>query len=165
MNCVNCGAPMTLVSDRGYFACDYCGTLHFPKPPDDGITALGIPGTLECPLCKVPLELAWAGAAQVMLCRRCRGVLVPTAAFSRATTYLRGTAQDPPITPPPMNHEDLHRHIACPQCGRQMDVHPYGGPGNIVIDNCPHCQLNWLDSGEFQRVVQAPGRDRRRARD
>jgi Zn-finger nucleic acid-binding protein len=46
-----------------------------------------------------------------------------------------------------------------------MDVHPYGGPGNIVIDNCPHCRLNWLDSGEFFRVVRAPGKDRRRARE
>ena len=36
-----------------------------------------------------------------------------------------------------------------------MDTHPYGGPGNIVIDNCAGCELNWLDYGELQRVGRA----------
>jgi Zn-finger nucleic acid-binding protein len=43
-----------------------------------------------------------------------------------------------------------------------MDVHPYYGPGNIVIDTCGTCQLLWLDHGELASVIDAPGRDRRR---
>ena len=32
----------------------------------------------------------------------------------------------------------------------------YGGPGNVIIDTCEHCSLNWLDYGELQRIVRAP---------
>jgi Zn-finger nucleic acid-binding protein len=41
-----------------------------------------------------------------------------------------------------------------------MDTHPYGGPGNIVVDNCEKCQIIWLDYGELKKVINAPGRDR-----
>ena len=37
-----------------------------------------------------------------------------------------------------------------------MDTHIYGGPGNIVIDNCPACRLNWLDFPELARIESAP---------
>jgi Zn-finger nucleic acid-binding protein len=37
-----------------------------------------------------------------------------------------------------------------------MDTHPYGGPGNVIMDTCEHCSLNWLDYGELQRIVRAP---------
>jgi Zn-finger nucleic acid-binding protein len=37
-----------------------------------------------------------------------------------------------------------------------MHTHPYAGGGNIVIDNCPVCAVNWLDHGELRRVVAAP---------
>jgi len=36
-----------------------------------------------------------------------------------------------------------------------MDTHIYGGPGNIVIDNCPECRLNWLDHQELARITTA----------
>jgi Zn-finger nucleic acid-binding protein len=38
-----------------------------------------------------------------------------------------------------------------------MDTHYYAGPGNIVIDDCSFCHLNWLDYGELQRITRAPG--------
>jgi len=34
--------------------------------------------------------------------------------------------------------------------------HFYGGPGNIVLDTCEACQVNWLDPGELQRIARAP---------
>jgi len=37
----------------------------------------------------------------------------------------------------------------------------YYGPGNIIIDTCPVCDLVWLDAGEFNRAADAPGQDRR----
>lgn len=43
-----------------------------------------------------------------------------------------------------------------------MDVHPYYGPGNVVIDSCTACSLIWLDYGELQQMTDAPGRDRGR---
>ena len=30
------------------------------------------------------------------------------------------------------------------------------GPGNVIIDTCESCSLNWLDYGELQRIVRAP---------
>jgi hypothetical protein len=31
-----------------------------------------------------------------------------------------------------------------------MDTHVYGGPGNVVVDNCPRCAVKWLDHGELK---------------
>jgi Zn-finger nucleic acid-binding protein len=36
-----------------------------------------------------------------------------------------------------------------------MEVHPYYGPGNIVVDSCVDCGFIWLDHGELTRVEQA----------
>jgi Zn-finger nucleic acid-binding protein len=36
----------------------------------------------------------------------------------------------------------------------------YLGPGSIVIDTCHTCDLIWLEFGELNKVVNAPGRDR-----
>ena len=44
----------------------------------------------------------------------------------------------------------------CPRCSQPMDNHPYGGPGNVVIDTCERCSANWLDKAELQRMVTAP---------
>jgi Zn-finger nucleic acid-binding protein len=41
-------------------------------------------------------------------------------------------------------------------------VHPYYGPGNVVIDTCSRCDLIWLDFGELKQIADAPGRDRGR---
>ena len=41
-----------------------------------------------------------------------------------------------------------------------MDVHPYYGPGNVVIDTCSACDMVWLDYGELKQITDAPGQDR-----
>jgi hypothetical protein len=43
-----------------------------------------------------------------------------------------------------------------------MDVHPYFGPGNVIIDTCGKCDLVWLDFGELKQIEEAPGQDRGR---
>jgi Zn-finger nucleic acid-binding protein len=37
-----------------------------------------------------------------------------------------------------------------------MDTHYYAGPGNVVIDSCSRCCLNWFDYGELRRIASAP---------
>jgi Zn-finger nucleic acid-binding protein len=37
-----------------------------------------------------------------------------------------------------------------------MDAHFYAGPGNVVMDSCEVCDLNWLDHGELSRISRAP---------
>jgi hypothetical protein len=62
---------------------------------------------------------------------------------------------------PPRRQNPEDRVLACPICGRPMVSHLYGGPGNIVIDTCEPCLVNWLDAGELRRIAVAP--DRRRS--
>jgi Zn-finger nucleic acid-binding protein len=47
-----------------------------------------------------------------------------------------------------------------------MIAHLYAGPGNVVIDSCEQCQVNWLDGGELRRIALSPdtvGRSRDRS--
>jgi Zn-finger nucleic acid-binding protein len=64
--------------------------------------------------------------------------------------------------PSPLNPRALERKLSCPKCGGALETYPYGGPGNAVIDGCRHCDVIWLDFGEFRQIVDAPGRDRGR---
>jgi Zn-finger nucleic acid-binding protein len=160
MNCENCGAPMKLAADQRSFICEYCTSIYFPEESQDGVRVIGEPAETSCPVCKRPLVLAWVKETRVWHCQKCRGLLLPQLAFLATIQYLRARASGPPIQPPPLNRKELHRQIDCPQCGERMHTHPYGGPGNIVIDNCPHCLVVWLDHEELARVRDAPGRDR-----
>jgi hypothetical protein len=54
---------------------------------------------------------------------------------------------------------EMDHRIKRPQCGQEMDTHPYGGGGNVIIEDCEHCELNWLDYGKLERIVQAPDRE------
>jgi hypothetical protein len=46
--------------------------------------------------------------------------------------------------------------LSCPICEHPMLSHVYGGPGNLVLDTCEACQVNWLDPGELRRIARAP---------
>ncbi len=155
MNCPNCGAAMRLEKDREYFTCDYCKSLHFPAPNADGIRVLGEPSELECPLCWVPLVHAAAGGQRVLYCERCRGLLAAMDVFLVMLEELRA-ARRSGSQPRPTNWDELRRQILCPECQTPMHTHPYAGPGNVVIDNCPRCRLNWLDHAELRRITAAP---------
>jgi Zn-finger nucleic acid-binding protein len=71
---------------------------------------------------------------------------------------MRSNRNQPEIIPPPVRMAEVERQIYCPSCRRKMDTHPYGGPGNVVIDNCPRCKVNWLDHDELHRITRAPER-------
>ena len=159
MNCANCGAPMRLVQDKGYFVCDYCTSIYFPVKSEDGVRDLGEPSTTKCPLCRVQLVSARLDDIPVLQCPRCKGLLIHQSAFAFAVEILRAKSTRPPIRQPAMNPKDLQRPLNCPICGEIMDTHPYGGPGNIAIDNCYRCKVIWLDYGEMGRIIRAPGED------
>ena len=161
MNCPNCGAALTVVGDRDYLFCRYCGDFHFPKATPDSVTVLGEASTVACPICRDQLVSAViARQAPVLYCRKCRGVLVSQADFVHVTRELRASAEGPEGPLHRITPEERERQVMCPVCNRRMDTHPYYGPGNVVIDLCPACQLVWLDYGELSIIVNAPGRDR-----
>jgi Zn-finger nucleic acid-binding protein len=96
----------------------------------------------------------------IEICDRCKGILMPRRAFAVTLHARRRAATTTSVTPLPADRAEFHRRIACPQCGAPMIADWYYGPGSIVIDTCPACDLVWLDAGELQRAIDAPGSDR-----
>jgi Zn-finger nucleic acid-binding protein len=163
MNCRNCGAPMQLFDRRRYYFCTHCGAFHFIDPPAvEGVqvlersTAAG-----PCPLCAAPLAKSLLDDAYpAKHCERCRGLLLSRAAFADAIVRRRAAASGPGTAPLPLDPRELTRQLTCPSCSAPMDVHPYLGPGNVVIDTCSKCDVIFLDFGELKQITDAPGRDR-----
>ena len=156
MNCPNCGAAMRLRDGRDCLTCDYCQSISFPEKNEDGVRVLDDPSELSCPVCAVPLKHAINQAHQILYCTHCRGSLIPATVFVLLLQDLRAHRGDTEAIPHPPDPQELKRRIQCPQCHRDMDAHYYAGPGNIVIDDCASCELNWLDSGELMAIVRAP---------
>jgi Zn-finger nucleic acid-binding protein len=156
MQCPQCGAPLRLEDDKDYLICDFCHSLHFPEPDDAGVRALGVSVSELCPVCHVPLEHAAVDGLRVLYCGRCHGLLIAMPIFVVLIDDLRAKSGCTSALTRRISPRDLARRIECPRCHRTMDTHPYGGPGNIVIDSCSDCRLDWLDYGELQRVVRAP---------
>lgn len=144
--------------EKIHYSCPYCTSLYFPEENRDGIRLTDEAASLDCPLCRLPLVIAYAGKIKLLSCPNCRGILIQQPDFLFTINYLRANSKEPPITPPPLRKEDLERVINCPNCRQKMHTHPYGGPGNIVIDNCPACLLNWLDHTELHRIIRSPDR-------
>ena len=163
MNCRNCGAPMELFERRRYYFCTFCGSFSFIESPDvDGVRVLERPAAPRaCPVCRAPLAKALLDDGDgVEHCEQCRGILLARTTFADAVTRRRARQSGPPAPPVPLDPRELKRVVPCPSCAMNMDVHPYYGPGNVVIDSCQRCNLIWLDFGELAQISEAGGRDR-----
>jgi Zn-finger nucleic acid-binding protein len=156
MNCPNCGGTLRLEDGKDHFVCQYCTRLHFPEPNEDGVRVLGGPTEHSCPVCNAGLVHAAVAKRRVHYCESCRGILVPMETFVEIVVELRSRFAGQSERPLPLDRRDLERVVECPVCRRRMDTHAYGGPGNIVIDNCSRCKLNWLDYRELRRVTRSP---------
>lgn len=160
MNCPNCGAPMILASGQNHLVCEYCATHYIAQPNQDGVRSLEIPTGVHCPVCASELMQAQIEELRIKQCPNCKGILIEQPIFAQVVRYLRLRTPEQPGPIRPINAEELKRKLKCPSCGRVLDTHAYGGPGNIVIDTCMNCALVWLDHSEMNRVLSAPGRDR-----
>lgn len=159
MDCPNCGAPLVYHEGKDYLSCQYCTFTYIPEPNADGVRPLEQRAAQGCPVCNLPMQAASLAGRAVLYCSQCRGILIPMNTFSELLAQERRQRLEPPATLPPVNvQKEMNRRLLCPQCARPMDTHPYAGPGNIVIDNCPTCRVNWLDYKEFQRILTAPDR-------
>jgi Zn-finger nucleic acid-binding protein len=156
MTCPNCGAAMRLKSDVDSFVCDFCGAVHVPDTNADGVRVLGEESGANCPICRTPLLHAAVSGRRIQYCETCRGMLIPMGYFVELTQELRAARGATIASTRPADERDLDRRIDCPQCGARMDTHRYGGPGNVIIDSCERCQVNWLDFGELGRIAHAP---------
>jgi Zn-finger nucleic acid-binding protein len=152
---------MEIVEGRGHFRCPFCSTLHFPEPlalSADGIVPLGRATETDCPRCGEALSLVALDDVSARYCATCRGILLASQDFAQVVQSRRSGYSGPDAQPRPLAREHLQHRIECPKCGRSMEVHPYYGPGNQIIDSCHPCRLIWLDSGELAAIERAPGR-------
>ena len=158
LSCYNCGAPLKLAPERHYRICEYCSTLYFPKESPEGLILLGAPGTVDCPLCRQVLMLARIDSFEVLACQGCKGLLLDRVDFLPILDYLRLKYPERHRPPVPFRSQELARMLHCPHCGKRMETYPYGGSGNVVLDNCIDCGILWLDYDEINRIVQTPER-------
>lgn len=164
MNCPNCGAPMALLENRPAWQCGHCGTIVRMDPgPADGVRVpeSATPSAYQCPICHHALVAATVDERHpIDACAECNGLLMPLSLFATTVIAKRRSAVTPATTPTRGNGRDLQRLVECPACGERMITDWYYGPGNVVIDRCEGCDRVWLDGGELQRVIDAPGPDR-----
>jgi Zn-finger nucleic acid-binding protein len=147
---------MQLGKGTDSWSCNYCDTTVYSEKNEDWVRVRSETSGLACPLCAVPLAEAAIGENKLWYCIRCRGSLIPVEAFVCILEELRAKQAGVWVISHPADPKELQRQIRCPRCGRQMDTHFYGGPGNVAIDDCAACELNWLDQGELARIVRAP---------
>lgn len=160
VNCRNCGGPLAAAACGSRLECRFCGSFQsLPAARlETCVVPLGDTTSRNCPLCRQSLVEAVVGEREGEFCGGCRGVLVRTDDFRQIVQQLRADYTGADSRPAPVEPAALERRIACPACHVTMDVHPYYGPGNTVIDSCRGCGLVWLDSGELAAIERAPGR-------
>jgi len=149
---------MHLKADQECFACDHCGSIQVPPENEDGIRIFDIPASSSCPICIRVLVYASTAGERILFCKTCHGMLIAMDVFPEVIQDLKARRESTSYIAPPFESRDLNRRIRCPQCSGTMVTHLYGGGGNVVIDNCEHCGVNWLDYGELDRIVRAPDR-------
>lgn len=153
---------MTLFRERDYYYCEHCRSYHFPKVNTEGLRVLGEnPEGVHCSRCQTLLNLiTYDDFFQGYQCPKCLGMLFNRTTFREAIDFHRSRDKTPPEPFRVFEPAELDRVTYCPVCQKTMDTFQYNGPGNIVIDTCHSCDMIWLDYGELQKVVNAPGRDR-----
>ena len=93
-------------------------------------------------------------------CPACRGLLLAREVFAATVAAKRRSATTATVMPKRVSPRQLQRQIDCPSCAVTMMTDWYYGPGHVVIDRCEACDLVWLDGGELQTIIEAPGPDR-----
>jgi Zn-finger nucleic acid-binding protein len=145
---------MRIDRDRSLLVCDYCGSQR---------ETLAILARLEvlsetsnaCPACPSALSAARLDDQRLLYCPRCFGMLIDMNRFATVIEAARAH-EEGPRTVLPRRQNPGDRVLDCPQCRQPMLSHLYGGPGNVAIDSCERCLVNWLDAGELRRIAVAP---------
>lgn len=146
---------MRLAGGLESLRCDYCKSLYYSAPDDEGVRYLDELQDLLCPVCAIPLWNATLVNVPIRSCKRCRGMLVGMGAFEGLIDQVRGerTGAEVPLAD---DGSDPSRKLQCPSCHHTMESHFYYGGGHVVMEDCERCEVNWLDGGALMRIVRAP---------
>lgn len=159
--CQQCGGSASPVPGREYLQCQYCQSLVFKSENPltiDRVIPMGGEIEAACPTCRQTMCKGKIEDRPVLFCGGCYGLLLKNEDFGVIVRRRRGRREGCEREPGrPLATEQYQRQICCPNCRSQMEVHPYYGPGNIVIDSCYQCQYIWLDHGELRTVERAEG--------
>jgi Zn-finger nucleic acid-binding protein len=149
---------MRMAGGQQSLRCDYCKNIYFSGPDDQGVRYLGeLPGLL-CPVCVIPLWDATMAGVPLRACKQCRGMLIAMGAFAGLIEQVRAEHAGSEV-PDTSDEVDPSRRLECPSCHHPMETHFYYGGGRVVMEDCEHCELNWLDGGALMRIVRAPHDD------
>lgn len=161
MQCEHCGGTLRLVHGQDHYECEFCSTLtflHQPEVSDDGVRVADSGTSFSCPVCPdSTLVVGWIDKTQVAFCSQCRGFVIDSESLGHLVQAKRAAYRGPDQRPIPVQARELDVRRRCPACQQFMQTHPYYGPGNSVIDSCVHCLLTWIDHGELDRIIRAPG--------
>ena len=142
MTCPSCGAGMFLKPDVDSFVCDYYQSVYIPQPSADGVRVpgrVGIPGLSgeDALLRSLPRHADRDG-------RFC-GLSPGSSGQPRHAGRYAAGPEGPPAAHQLPTVRQGDGHLSLPR------------PGIVVIiDDCECCEVNWLDDGELQRIVQVP---------
>ena len=159
--CPQCGGTASPVAGRDYLQCNYCDSFVFSHDNPltvDRITPVDGELDAQCPVCDEDLHTGNIEDRPVLYCNGCYGFLLKNANFGTIVRQRRARrAGCEAAAPKPLDQQQYQRQIRCPSCRKDMEVHPYYGPGNVVIDSCHRCSYVWLDHGELFSVERAEG--------
>jgi Zn-finger nucleic acid-binding protein len=110
-----------------------------------------------CPRCGTGLVESVLEGQASQACPQCRGVMLSNDSFGSIVRQRRADYRGADLFPQPMNPDQVSDTVDCPVCSQTMEIHPYYGPGNQMIDSCNRCGLVWIDSGELTAIERAPG--------
>ncbi len=160
-SCRQCGGVARPVAGRDYLQCEYCRSLVFTTGNPltiDRITPMGEELDAECPTCAKPLLTGQLEDRRVLYCGGCYGMLLKNEDFAAVTRLRRARREGCEAEPAkPLDTQEYERQLDCPNCHSRMEVHPFYGPGNIVMDSCSRCQFVWLDHGELRTIERSEG--------
>ena len=158
-DCRNCGAVMRIIRDKGISICDHCGHQQETPAVMEELELLGESSSL-CPVCATPLSRGRLHGQPVLSCARCSGLLIEMNLFTTIIEAVRAYDVGSFRAALPPREKPGERTLKCPNCGQALISHQYAGPGNVVLDTCSRCLLNWLDQGELRRIALGPDRQR-----
>lgn len=160
-NCEQCGGAALPVAGREYLQCEYCRSLVFhsenPLTVDRVVPENGVIEA-DCPVCAKPLLAGSIENQPILYCNCCYGFLLKNEDFGSIVRQRRARREGCEAEAvKPLDTAQYDRQLNCPACAKLMEVHPYYGPGNVVIDSCSRCHYVWLDHAELRRIERAEG--------